>query len=376
MRFGLAACVLLLAPGVFAQEWVAPPLPVEILPAEPVADPVIDPCRNPRAYPHDSRWFDRAQGFFSERTCEPAIWFDRFFGHERSGDVASALVRVIPSVQYSHRDFTDAGIRLQARLNLPNLRNRFSVVVNDDADEQDGLLQGETQRPQRANAANREASAALRYLVHLADQSGADVDIGLRGQAKFFTRARYYRTWSHTPVLDSRFTQSAFFLDGEGFGEASRYEVERMLSDDVMLRWSTQATVSEKVNGLELRDGIQLLHQIDRNRAINFNLAMTVDSDPAWKANRYESSVRYRQRAFRPWFFFEVEPFVDAIRADNFRLNPGVAFRIEFWLGDAGDDSGIEHIGRATAAPLPLDPAPGDAPALTSPNDARPAGVP
>lgn len=340
---------------------VSPPslLPAETATAGPAADgavagsvevePVADPCAD--EHRHDRRWFDRAQGYFSQRACTPAIWFDRFFGGERSEDSASALVRVIPSLQYSDRDFTDTGVRFRARLNLPNLRERFDVVVNDDAEESDGLLQGEAQRPARANDPNRESSAALRYLVRFVEGSGADVDIGLRGQMRFFTRARYYKTWTRSPVLDWRLTQSLYFLDGDGFGETTRFEVERMQAEDVLLRWSTQATVSEKANGLELREGIQLLHQIDRNRAVNWNLAMTVKSDPVWQAQAYETSVRFRQRIFRPWFFYEVEPFIDATRQDGFRTNPGIAFRVEFWLGDTGGRTGMDELRAPASVP-------------------------
>lgn len=320
----------------------------------------------------DPRWFDRAQGYFSQQACTPATWFDRFFGGERTGDVASALVRVLPSLQYSDRDFTDAGVRFKARLNLPNLRDRLNLVINDDADEQAGLLQGETQRPQVANAAASETTAALRYLVKLAGRSGANVDVGLRGQAKFFSRARYYKAWALSDVLDSRFTQFVFFLDGDGFGESSRFEVERLLTEDTMFRWSSQLTASEALRGWELRDGVHLLHQIDRDRALTGGLSITLDSEPVWRTNAYGASVRYRQRAFRPWFFYEIEPFVDAVRSNGFRLNPGIALRVELWLGD--DSGGRRRDAPQESAANPVAPAeaplmPGDQPA------AVPAGV-
>jgi hypothetical protein len=327
--------------------------------AAPISLPV-NPCAGQAM--DDPRWFDRAQGFFSQRACTPATWFDRFFGGERSDDVASALVRVIPSVAFSEHDFTDSGVRVRARFNLPNLRDRFNVVVNEDSDEEDGLLQGETQRPQQANAPGRESSAALRYLVRLAGRSGADVDVGLRGQAKLYTRARYYYLWEHSPVLQSRITQSLFFRDGEGFGESTRYEVERLLAEDLLLRWTTLGTVSEELDGLELLEGMQLLRQIDRRRALSWNLSMTVSPQPVWRTSAYATSVRFRQRAFRPWFFFEIEPFVDAERSKGFRPNPGIAFRLEFLIGDfdGGEAAVAEPAAAAAEQPLPA--------AITSPD--------
>lgn len=362
--------------------------PAEAAPAEAAAPDVVVPdsatdnaplsvpeaCRG--EHMADPRWFDRAQGYFSQRACTPAVWFDRFFGDARAEDVASALVRVIPSIQYSDRDFTDAGVRFKAHVTLPNLKHRFNLVVNDDTDEHAGLLPGEVVRPAQANAPVRgDASAALRYLVSKTGQAGIDADIGLRSQLKVFARLRYYHTWTHTPVLQTRFTQSIFFRDGEGFGETSLYEVERMLADNRMLRWSNQLTATEDLGGAQWRNGLMLLHQLDRDRAISWNAAMTADSEPAWKDSGYFFSVRYRQRVFRSWLFFEIEPFVDGIREDGFNTNPGIAFRVEVWLGDSRDAN------EAMATPPATEPVDepaetGAAPELTSPSTAVPTAAP
>lgn len=333
-----------------------PPLPDATDDAPPGRDALPPACQGSM---EDLRWFDRAQDYWSARACMPAVWFDRFFGGSRAEDVATALVRVIPSVQYSDREFTETGVRIKAKVNLPAFERKLSVIINDDDEADRGLLPGEVERPQQANAADRSSSLAFRYLL----RTHLDLDVGLRSELKLLARIRYRHDWHHRPGLDTRFTQSVYFRDGEGFGESSLVEVERMLADDMLLRWSTQATVSEAANGLELREGLQLYRQIDQDRAISWNLAASVKSDPAWKAETYTTSVRYRQRAFRSWFFYEVEPFVDWIRSDGFNTNPGIAFRIEFWLGDTGS------AGRAPApAPTEAPPA-GEAPAEEPPSD-------
>lgn len=312
----------------------------------------------------DLRWFDRAQGYWSERACVPAVWFDRFFGGGRAEDVATALVRVIPSVQYSDRELAEVGIRMKAKVSLPHFEQRLSVIVNDDDEEARGLLPGEVERPEQANAAGRSSSLAFRYLL----RTYVDLDVGLRSELKVLARIRYRYNWHHRPGLDTRFTQSVYFRDGDGFGETSLVEVERMLAEDMLLRWSTQATVSEVVNGLELREGLQLYRQIDQDRAISWNLAASIKSDPVWKAETYATSIRYRQRAFRSWFYYEVEPFVDWIRADGFRTNPGIAFRVEFWLGDTG-------VAQRESAPVLKETSPaGEAPA--EPSSGEPAAAP
>lgn len=328
----------------------------------------------------DARWFDRAQGYWSERACAPAVWFDRFFGGGRSDDVATALVRVIPSFQYSDREFTETGVRLKAKVRLPQIEQRLSVVINDDDEAETGLLPGEVERPQQANAQSRSSSMAFRYLYDTHRRWRVDADVGLRSELKLLARLRYRNEWTLRPGLQTRFTQSVYFLDGEGFGETSLVEFERLLAEDMLLRWSTQATVSEQANGLELREGLQLLRQVDADRALSWNLAATVNSDPAWKAGSYVTSVRFRQRAFRSWMFFEVEPFIDWIREDRFNTNPGVAFRVEIWLGDTGAAAGSRRpepeAFPAGPGNAPVDEAPAEAGGVTSPMNVVPPGEP
>lgn len=310
-------------------------------------------------------WYDRAQEYWSVRTCASAVWFDRFFAAGRTEETATAIVRVIPSIQYSDREFVDSGVRLKAKVRLPRFEERLSVVLNEDDEESRGLLPGEVERPEQANAPGRGSSLAFRYLLDSGLISQTDIDVGLRSELKLMARIRYRHLWTHRPGLQTRFTQSLWFRDGDGFGETSLAEVERALRKNLLLRWSTQATLSEEANGLALREGLQLFRQIDADRAVSWGVAATVRSDPAWKAVDYSTSIRYRQRAFRPWFFFEVEPFLDWIRPDGFRTNPGIALRVEFWLGDSGGKPPASAAPGAADAPHAQEP-PGS-PALPEP---------
>lgn len=336
-----------------------------------------------RGYSADhARWFDRAHGFFSERACAPAVWFDRFFGDEREDDVASAFVRVIPAAQYSDREGYEYGTRFKARVSLPGLKEwfaneRFDLVVDDTGDDGE-LLPDEAVRPGPTPDLREETSAALRYLVRLRDNSRLDVDVGLRSQLRFFTRLRYSTTWEHSPLLQTRYTQSFYFLDGDGFGETSLIEVERILRKDTLLRWSTQATVSELANGLALREGVRLLRQLDADRALSWGVATGINSDPVWQANTYSTSVRYRQRILRPWLFYEVEPYLDWVRSDGFNTNPGVAVRVEIWFGDSSRprEPRATDTAAATAGPAAEPAPPAVAEPVTSPTSVDPVAAP
>ena len=43
----------------------------------------------------------------------------------------------------------------------------------------------------------------------------------------------------------------------------------------------------------------------------------------------YIASYRYRFNAYRHWLFFEIEPFIEWPKEENYHATPGIAFRIE-----------------------------------------------
>lgn len=357
------------------------------------------------SYREDPRWYDKAQGYFSEQACTPAVWFDRFFGDAREDDIASTFIRVIPTAQFSEHDPAAWQLPLKARVKLPHLENRFSLVFDDTGSTGTGGLPTDvtgnsTGNPNGPVAAGNtttrsSATAALRYLAKATRDSRIDIDVGLRSQLKFFTRARYSKRMEVSPLTGARFTQSFYFLDAEGFGETSLGEIEYLPTEDVMVRWVTQATVAEKFHGLEMVNGPRIFHQVNTDRAVSMGAAVTTDSFPDWHTTDVYASVRYRQRMFRPWFFVEAEPFLDWARQEDFRTNPGITLRAEIWIGDTrGADTGVDFGRRsgvpATPAAVPElqaepvapvetigDPRPPSPPEnVTSPTSDAPAAVP
>lgn len=316
------------------------------------------------ALPESPRWFDRAQGYFSARACGPAIWFDRFFGDQREEEVASALVRIIPQAQYSDIGYDEYRVRFKASVNLPNLSERLSLVFDDDATADPELMPGETDHNVDGQGVSERASAAFRYLVRLGDASRADFDVGLRAKAKIFTRARYVKHWLPEAWLQLRYTQTFVFEDGPGWSESSLLEAEHPMEHGRLLRFSSSLSLSEEYDGLRLREGLQLMRQVNQDRAISYNAFAFLEEEPEWRDQGYSLSVRLRQRLYRPWFFVEVEPFLDWNRDYDFQTNPGIVLRTEFWFGDRSRaDRGARKAARQdeTKSPAAVD--------ITSPSD-------
>ncbi len=288
--------------------------------------------------PESPRWFDRAQGYFSAKACGPAIWFDRFFGDQREEEVASALVRIIPQAQYTDLDYDEYRVRFKASVNLPNLSDRLSLVFDDNVESDSELLPGETAHELPEQNVPKQASAAMRYLVKFKNTSRADFDLGLRSQARVFARARYVKHWLPEHWLQLRYTQAFIFQDGPGWSEYSLLEAEHPMNNGRLFRVSTQLGLSQEFDGLLVREGVQLMRQVNKDRAISYNAFGVFEEEPEWRDQSYSVSVRYRQRLFRPWFFVEVEPFMDWARDHEFRSNPGIVLRAEFWFGDDGQN--------------------------------------
>ena len=53
------------------------------------------------------------------------------------------------------------------------------------------------------------------------------------------------------------------------------------------------------------------------------------NGDHGFFIDKYTLSYRYRFNALREWLFFEIEPFLEWPRDENFTTTPGIALRIE-----------------------------------------------
>jgi len=58
------------------------------------------------------------------------------------------------------------------------------------------------------------------------------------------------------------------------------------------------------------------------------------ESDGEDDVENYSTSIRLRKQFWRPYLFYEIEPFIDWPASDNYRTNGGIALSLQMVIGE------------------------------------------
>lgn len=294
-----------------------------------------EPFSPPEATPGDlGNWFDRAHQEISNKVLQTSERFDAFFGDKRAKeDDDTTHIIVAPTLTLSEGEFIEITCPLTINLALPYLKNRWHLMIET-------LLQDEQTDDDNAetvDAQERDVTVSLRYKVVKQAQRWVSLDAGVKVRTDKilspFGRVRFRRILDCDP-WGIRLTQFLFWMEDEGWGESSQFDLDRKLRPDLLFRISNQALWSESSQGLEFSQTYSLRWQLSGRRALEIDLSGQGHTRPSSAMDEYEAAVIFRRRLYRKWLFSEIKPGIRALREDNFDWTPFVMFKIECTFGE------------------------------------------
>src|SRR6056297_637007 len=119
---------LVASPHAGSQEQPQPPAEADVTPSE-----VIEmSCRDDQDRPES--WLDRTHSYLSRKLCEPAAWFDGFFGTDRAYEETpiGSFFRVRNSMIWDESEDFGHEIRLSANISLPRVSDRVRLLISRD----------------------------------------------------------------------------------------------------------------------------------------------------------------------------------------------------------------------------------------------------
>jgi len=284
---------------------------------------------------------DRTHDTLSRGVCWPSKWFDRFFANpdDVADEPVGTLLRVIYGARFQEDGDTGNEARVRASVDMPNAERRLSLVLRNNDDIDSDLSSSTSNRPGSVGA-NQDNTfrAALRWALQEREHHSFDVELGLRSELKTFVRGRY--RW-RTPIYDSqwlfRFTEALYWKDLIGFGTETRFEFDRPLGSRTLLRFTSEAERSEELVdlglGWDLDQSISLYHRLNQRSALQFTVGAQGFTDPTAQVEEWRTSIRFRRNIWRPWLYYEVEPFVIWPRLENYKDIAGIVLRLETQFG-------------------------------------------
>ena len=279
-----------------------------------------------------STWFDDSRNYVGTSADDLAIWIDTFFSEPRSDiESAKSSLRLTYENQWQEGDGSSENIKLRGKIRLPGINKRLSLVFTDEEDNESGV--GSDLNTLSSDSEDTQLS--LQYRARKGKRTRVDYGLGmsssLKGKAR--VRYRYQVPWSETTT--HRVTETLYFVDGEGFGLRSRYEIDYMADDNRLVRWDNQAKVAEEIDGVEWSTRLSLAERLSRQRAVSVFSWVNGETRPQTLTKSYGVGLLFRRNFYRPWLFLEVEPGY-AWRRESVELSRHgawlFAFRLEMMI--------------------------------------------
>lgn len=276
-------------------------------------------------------WLDTTQEVSSQRANALARQLDRFFGVERSDlEAAYSSLRLTTEVRWEEANYIEPRVRLRGRLHLPRINERLSLIFSEDQGEGTSYY---SQNPSFVE----EQSTRVNLEVNLGerDKDRWDFRVGLRSSGKLRTSLRYRYEDGLTDNLFHRLSETIYFIDGTGYGSFTQYQLDRALTLNSLLRWSTEFRVQENLDGNEWATSASYLFRNSDSSGITYYASMNGNSKDSY-VGRYQVGMRIRRNFARPWLFWEFLPGYqwEKVSAESSREG-GVfaAIRLEMAIG-------------------------------------------
>jgi hypothetical protein len=255
-------------------------------------------------------WIDRAhQGVFNA-VWRSAMRMDSWFGGKQ--DEAAYMETtgsIAPALLYDEFDGFQPRIRFQVDVPLPHINERFHAFI--------GRVNREeyvTERRPGSGAFARqygpvEDDDTLLGIRYRSPEQGGhfDADAGLRIRSPLdpFVKGSYnfYKGSSESTLVS--FRETVFWQNSAKFGFTSRVDVERVLSDVYLLRWTTSGTISERSEGVKGYMSLTALRGMPNRRAIAAELFSEGEMDADVPLGNYGIKLAYRQSISRDWLVLE-----------------------------------------------------------------------
>ncbi len=284
----------------------------------------------------DDHWIDTSREYLDGSADSLARWIDRFFGVQKE-DIESAYssLRLTFVNDWEEGEGNSEKIRLRGKVHLPRINERLSLIFSDDDSDEETLQDdlGELSKEKE------ETKLSLQYKALADENSRVDFRLGLRSslKARAYVRYRYDFPVAKESAYSHRITEKLYFIDGEGFGLESRYELDKTLDTNRLLRWSNRLEFAEETNGVAWSTGLSLNQRLNQHSALSWFVKTHGETRPDYLTTNYGLGVRYRRNFLRPWLFYELEPAYAWLREEPEDDREGTAlftFRLEVFLDD------------------------------------------
>ncbi len=280
-----------------------PPAPQDSGPSKEAPDETDD-------VPYKEPWIDRAHNGVFNAVWRSAMRMDQWFGSEISeAAYLQTSGSIAPALLYDEFDGFQPRFRFQVDVPLPQLNERFHAFIGrvnrDEYVTERSPGSGAFAR-QYGPAEDDDTLFGIRYRDPK-DGGHWDADAGLRVRSPLdpFVKGSYRFLKGKTETTLFSFRETLFWQNSEKFGVTSRIDVEKILRDVWLFRWTGSGTISERTEGVRGYTSFTVMRGFPNRRAIAAEAFSTGEFDAPVPLENYGIKVAYRRSIARDWLVLE-----------------------------------------------------------------------
>jgi len=171
-----------------------------------------------------------------------------------------------------------ADVRVKASVDLPNTENRYKLFLESDPREDD-TLEGRT-RPVSTGEEVESDSSVLGLELSKKNKSPdrwkKSLSLGARFRSgiKPLVRARARKYLQLNEDWHSYFRQDIWHLEGVGWGETTRWELTRPLTDTLRFQWMGELEYRDEDDPLAYANTYQIFHQMNEDLEVVYIIGL------------------------------------------------------------------------------------------------------
>ena len=257
-------------------------------------------------------------------------WVDDFFQDSTyDAEAANSQIRLRPEFYYRKEQGAKAKFRFRARLNLPSMGNRVSLVAGAD-DDSGGF-------DDSVDDSSDDGVIGLQFFMKESSRWNTSISVGMKFNdfAGFIgPRVRF------TDVLGEkgsyRFTQTVRWQTNNYWQFNTRLDLNRLISEHLFFRqtfdgrWRGEDAVDD---GYRTRVSSFLTQRLGQLSGLQYEFSTIFHTKPDTHVHKYTVAVRYRKRTKYDWLYYEIVPQISFDHDYGYRFNPGIRLRLEFFFG-------------------------------------------
>ncbi len=290
--------------------------------------------------PQRDPWIDRFHDGVFRAVWRSAMRMDQWFGSQESeAAYLQTQGSIAPALLWDEFDGFQPKIRFQVDLPLPRLNERFHAFI--------GRVNREeyvTERAPGSGAFARqygpvEDDETLFGIRYRSPREGGhwDADAGLRVRSPLdpFVKGSYTFMKGSSESTLYTFRETLFWQNSEKAGLTSRVDIEKILRETWLARWTLSGTFSQRSEGVKGYTSLTVLRGLPNRRAFAAELFTQGEFDADVPLGNYGLKLAYRRSLARDWLVMESRvsltfPKDEPWQAREATIGVGIGFEMFF----------------------------------------------